>query len=202
MQWIKTLLHIAAMNHHGINAYFYKISIGSRIQQHKMNKLKYLSGYSAAVTDQVHRLLDNDKLAEVLLKKYPVSHDIRTDKALYAYAVDIKNQFLRQSNPLSKIIYDDKIDVLYQALGLHSFVSRVQGNNLKSKNEIRIGSTFKNSPLELLRMIVVHELAHLREKQHNKAFYKLCEYMEPDYHQLEFDMRLYLTYLDLVGKLY
>jgi hypothetical protein len=51
-------------------------------------------------------------------------------------------------------------------------------------------------------MIVVHELAHLREKQHNKAFYKLCEYMEPDYLQLEFDMRLYLTYLDLSGKLY
>jgi len=78
----------------------------------------------------------------------------------------------------------------------------VQGGNLKSKNEIRIGSIFKSAPLEFLRMIVVHELAHLREKQHNKAFYKLCEYMEPGYHQLEFDMRLYLTYLDFIGKLY
>ncbi|MDD5462741.1 MAG: DUF45 domain-containing protein [Methylococcales bacterium] len=167
-----------------------------------MSKLKYLAGFSATVTDQVHRLVNDNKLAEVLLKKYPVAHQIRTDKALYVYAVDIKNQFLRQSGPLSKVIYDDKIDVLHQALGLHSFVSRVQGGNLKSKNEIRIGSVFKIAPVELLRMIVVHELAHLREKQHNKAFYKLCEYMEPDYHQLEFDMRLYLTYLDLAGKLY
>jgi UTP pyrophosphatase len=169
---------------------------------HKINSLKYLAGYPATVTDQVHRLLDNDKLAELLLKKYPVTHDIKTDKALYIYVVDMKNQFLRQSSPLSKVVYDDKIDVLHQALGLHSFVSRVQGNNLKSKNEIRIGSIFKNGPLEFLRMIVVHELAHLREKQHNKAFYKLCTHMSPDYHQLEFDMRLYLTYLDLVGKLY
>jgi len=167
-----------------------------------MSKLKYLAGYSATVTDQVHKIIDNNKLAELLLKKYPAAHNIRTDKALYAYAVDMKNQFLRQSNPLSKVVYDDKIDVLHQALGLHSFVSRVQGSNLKSKNEIRIGSLFKSAPLEFLRMIVVHELAHLREKQHNKAFYKLCEYMEPDYHQLEFDMRLYLTYLDLAGKLY
>jgi hypothetical protein len=167
-----------------------------------MSKLKYLAGYSATVTDQVHRLIDNDKLAEVLLKKYPVVHNIRTDKALYAYTLDMKNQFLRQSNPLSKVVYDDKIDVLHKALGLHSFVSRVQGGNLKAKNEIRIGSIFKSAPLEFLRMIVVHELAHLREKQHNKAFYKLCEYMEPDYHQLEFDMRLYLTYHDLAGKLY
>ena len=167
-----------------------------------MYKLKYLSGYSATVTDQVHKLIESDKLAEVLLKKYPVAHDIRTDKTLYAYTLAMKNQFLRQSNPLSKVVYDDKIDVLHQALGLHSFVSRVQGNNLKSKNEIRIGSIFKNGPLEFLRMIVVHELAHLREKQHNKAFYKLCGHMSPDYQQLEFDMRLYLTYLDLVGKLY
>lgn len=167
-----------------------------------MNTLKYLAGYSATITDQVHSLIDNDRLAEVLLKKYPVSHDIRTDKALYVYVVELKNQFLRQSSPLSKVVYDDKIDVIHQALGLHSFVSRVQGNNLKSKNEIRIGSVFKNGPLECLKMIVVHELAHLREKQHNKAFYKLCEHMEPDYRQLEFDMRLYLTYLDLVGKLY
>ena len=169
---------------------------------HKINTLKYLTGYPATVTDQVYRLLDNDKLAELLLKKYPVTHDIKTDKALYIYVVNMKNQFLRQSSSLSKVVYDDKIDVLHQALGLHSFVSRVQGGNLKSKNEIRIGSVFKNAPLGFLRMIVVHELAHLREKQHNKSFYKLCEYMEPGYHQLEFDMRLYLTYLDFIGKLY
>jgi predicted metal-dependent hydrolase len=51
-------------------------------------------------------------------------------------------------------------------------------------------------------MIVVHELAHLKEKEHNKAFYSLCEHMEPDYHQLEFDLRLYLTHLELIGPLY
>lgn len=167
-----------------------------------MATFKYLAGYSATVQDQVQRLIDNGKLAEVLLKKYPLCHDIRTDKALYAYTVDIKNQFLRQSNPLSKVVYDDKIDVIHHALGLHSFVSRVQGNNLKAKSEIRIGSLFKKASPKFLKMIVVHELAHLREKQHNKAFYKLCEYMEPEYHQLEFDLRLYLTHLECVGKLY
>lgn len=169
-----------------------------------MPPLKFLAGYSASVTDQVHKLVESDKLAGLLLKKYPVGtlHGIKNDKGLYEYVMDMKNQYLRQSSPISKIVYDDKIDLMYQALGLHSFISRVQGGNLKSKNEIRIAAVFKNAPLDFLRMIVVHELAHLKEKQHNKAFYKLCEYMEPDYHQLEFDVRLYLTYLDLVGKLY
>lgn len=48
-------------------------------------------------------------------------------------------------------------------------------------------------------MIVVHELAHIKEREHDKAFYQLCRYMEPEYAQLEFDLRAYLTYLDAGG---
>lgn len=165
-------------------------------------QLTYLSGYPEAVIQQVQSAITNETLGRFLLKKYPHTHDIKTNKALYAYVMDLKNQYLRQSSPLSKVIYDDKLDVLHQALGLHSYVSRVQGSKLKAKNELRIGSVFKTAPPEFLNMIVVHELAHIREKDHNKAFYKLCTYMEPNYHQLEFDVRVYLTYLDLFGELY
>lgn len=165
-------------------------------------QLKYLSGYPAPVLEQVQTAIVNNTLGQFLLKKYPVTHEIKTNKALYAYVMELKNQYLRQSSPLSKVIYDDKLDVLHQALGLHSYVSRVQGGKLKAKNEMRIGSVFKTAPAEFLNMIVVHELAHLKEKVHNKAFYKLCMHMAPNYHQLEFDTRLYLTYLDTFGELY
>ncbi len=47
------------------------------------------------------------------------------------------------------------------------------------------------APEALLKALVVHELAHFKEKDHNKAFYKLCCYMEPDYHQLELDLGLF-----------
>lgn len=43
------------------------------------------------------------------------------------------------------------------------------------------------------------ELAHLKEREHNKAFYQLCRHMEPEYAQLEFELRAYLTYLDAGG---
>jgi len=59
---------------------------------------------------------------------------------------------------------------------------------------------FKEMPPEFLRMIVVHELAHTREREHDKAFYQLCRHMEPNYHQLEFDLRAYLCYIDATGK--
>jgi len=147
-------------------------------------------------------MLSDNKLDKYLLSKYKKSHEYKSDKSLYEYAIDIKNDCLKKSLPLSKVIYDGKINVINDALGLHTIISRVQGGKLKSKNEIRVASIFKNMPEEFLKMIVVHELAHLKEKDHDKAFYKLCEYMEPKYHQYELDLRLYLTYIDKHGKLY
>ncbi len=164
-----------------------------------MQEMKYLAGYPDDLKQQVQGLIAQEKLAGVLLKKYTAAHDVRTDKALYQYVLDLKGGFLRNAEAISKVGFDNKIQVLKHALGTHTFISRVQGGKLKAKHEIRIASVFRNVPIEFLRMIVVHELAHLKEKEHNKAFYKLCEHMEPHYHQIEFDLRLYLTHVDLAG---
>lgn len=163
---------------------------------------QYLNGYDLLLLSQIQKLVDQEKLGDVLRKRYPEPHSFSSNKALYSFVLDLKNTYLKQSDSLSKVIYDEKIHIINQALGLHTQIARVQGGKLKSKNEIRIGTAFKKMPLPFLRMICVHELAHLREKNHNKAFYKLCQHMEPDYHQLEFDTRLYLTHQAFFGDLY
>jgi len=157
--------------------------------------LKFIKHYPDHIIHQIEQLIEQDKLGDYLKDKYPKIHDITSEKMLYQFTMDIKNTYMRQSQPLSKVRYDDKVDVIHNALGLHKQVSRVQGNKLKSKREIQVASVFKKAPIEFLTMIVVHELAHFKEKDHNKAFYKLCQHMEPNYHQLELDLRLYLTYL-------
>ncbi|MBB3118543.1 YgjP-like metallopeptidase domain-containing protein [Pseudoduganella violacea] len=162
--------------------------------------MKYLSAYSEQTRSQVEQLLTQDRLGEVLLKRYPKSHDVRTDRALYDYVQELKSEYLRNADPINKVAFDNKIHVINHALGLHTSISRVQGGKLKAKHEIRVATMFKDVPLEFLRMIAVHELAHVKEKQHDKAFYKLCTYMEPNYHQYEFDVRLYLTQLDHSGQ--
>lgn len=167
-----------------------------------MHELRYLAGYPEQVRGQITRLIAEQQLGALLLKKYPAAHEITTDRALYDFTVGLKNRYLRKAPPLARVVFDNKINLTHQALGLHSFVTRVQGGKLKAKNEIRIGAVFKLAPLEFLSMIVVHELAHLKEKDHNKAFYNLCLHMEPAYPQLELDVRLYLTHLDLFGPLY
>ena len=129
-----------------------------------MSNLTYLQGYPEQLLSQVRTLINEQRLGDVLAKRYPGTHDYATDKALWQYTQDLKNQFLRNAPPINKVMYDNKIHVLKNALGLHTAVSRV---------------------------------AHLKEKEHNKAFYQLCCHMEPQYHQLEFDTRLWLTQLSL-----
>lgn len=163
--------------------------------------LKYINGYNETIKSQVQDLINSGKLGSHLEAKYPDNHIYTTDKSLYDYVIELKNSHFRHSPPITKVHYDTKIRDLHSALGTHTFVSRVQGGKLKAKNEIRISHLFKKVPEPFLRMIVTHELAHLKEKEHNKAFYSLCTHIEPQYHQLEFDVRLYLTYHELCKKL-
>jgi len=100
---------------------------------------------------------------------------------------------------VAKVLYDHRMHVAQNALGTHTAVSRVQGSRLKTKREIRVAGVFRQAPPAFLRMIVVHELAHLKEREHGRAFYALCTHMEPGYHQIEFDVRAWLTALDLAG---
>lgn len=162
-----------------------------------MTPLKYLAGYPASIQAQAGELITSGRLGGYLERKYPRTHQIQSDKALYSYVNDLKSQYLRKSAPLSQVRYDSKLKVLKHALGVHTFQSRVQGSKLKAHNSITVATLFKDAPPEFLRMIVVHELAHFREKEHNKAFYQLCCHMEPDYHQFELDTRLWLQWREL-----
>ena len=159
--------------------------------------MKYLAGYPAPLLAEVESLIAAGRLLDGVLQRHPKPHDVRSDRALVDYVNGLKREHLRSAEPLAKVTYDHHLHVLRNALGTHTAVSRVQGRQLKAKREIRIASLFKDAPAAFLRMIVVHELAHLKQREHDKAFYALCRHMEPDYHQLEFDTRLWLTALEL-----
>ncbi|AEF20336.1 M48 metallopeptidase family protein [Pseudomonas fulva] len=162
-----------------------------------MTPLKYLQGYPASLQEQVRQMIAGERLGDYLSQRYKGRHSIQSDKALYAYVMALKQEHLKSAPAIDKVLFDNRLDLTHRALGLHTTISRVQGGKLKAKKEIRVASLFREAAPQFLQMIVVHELAHLKESDHNKAFYKLCEYMLPDYQQLEFDLRLYLTWRDL-----
>jgi predicted metal-dependent hydrolase len=160
----------------------------------------YLAGYPPELVAPVRKLITEERLAAVLCQHYPSAHAVKTDSALYDYVHELKNEHLGNVGQLSKVSFDSKLHVIRNALGTHTTISRVQGKNLKAKREIRVASIFKAMPLAFLRMIVVHELAHMKVQAHDKAFYQLCRHMAADYFQLEFDLRAYLSYLDAGGQ--
>ncbi len=164
-----------------------------------MMSLKYLQAYPAALQAQVQEMIAQQRLGAYLSQRYPGQHSVQSDKSLYAYVLELKNKHLRNAPAIDKVLFDNRLDLTHRALGLHTAISRVQGGKLKAKKEIRVAALFKQAAPEFLRMIVVHELAHLKEADHNKSFYQLCEHMQPGYHQLEFDLRVYLTYRDLLA---
>ena len=168
-----------------------------------MPTLKYLTHYPEPLQAQVRALVAENRLGEVLQKRYLEPNMVRTDKALQAYVLTLKSQHMKSAVTPAKVIFDNHLQVGKHAavgtLGTHTQVSRVHGGKLVSKRVIRIASVFIDAHAAFLKMIVVHELAHLKQREHDKAFYQLCHHMAPDYAQLEFDLRLYLTHLDL-GK--
>lgn len=159
-----------------------------------LSTLKYIAHYPEHIQTQAAQLISSGRLGNYIDKNYPTKHEIQSDKALYQYINEIKNQYMRKSGSLTQVSYNSKLQVLQQALGIHTYQSRIQGNKLKSHNSITVASLFKQAPPEFLRMIVVHELAHFKEKEHDKAFYQLCCHMEPNYHQFELDTRLWLQW--------
>lgn len=160
----------------------------------------YLAGYPEALVAPVRAAIGSGRLADALLRKYPQAHAIRTDKGLYDYVLAVRGDRLRNAPALSKVAFDGGLHAMRNALGTHTAISRVQGGKLKAKREIRIATVFREMPEDFLRMVVAHELAHLREYAHNKAFYQLCRHLAADYAQLEFDLRAYLCYLEATGE--
>ena len=157
--------------------------------------LPLLAGYPPALQAQIRSQLAAGTLGTALQRVYPEAHTIRTDGALYDHASALKARYLRNAPALAKVAYDNRLQIDQRALGTLTSVSRVQGGKLAAKRELRVAAVFKDAPAAMLEMIVVHELAHLREREHNKPFYALCEHMLPGYQQIEFDVRLWLTVL-------
>lgn len=123
-----------------------------------MQPLKYLTGYSEDTITQVEKIIAEERLSELLRKKYPHIHEVRSDNQLYEYTIGLKNQYMSKTQPLGRAQYDSKIKVIQHALGQHHYITRVQGNKTKTVNEIKIASVFRNAPEAFLKMIVVHEL--------------------------------------------
>jgi UTP pyrophosphatase len=107
--------------------------------------LRFLRGYPEPLLQQVRVLMAEDRLGSWLTQRYPARHTIQSDKALYRYTNELRQQYLRNAPAIDRVRYDSKLDVVRQALGLHTASSRHHGGRLVAKKEIRIASLFRGA---------------------------------------------------------
>lgn len=88
-----------------------------------MTALKYLQAYPAALQEQVRQLIAKDQLGAYLEQRYPERHAVQSDKALYAYALALKQEHLRNAPAIDKVLFDNRLDLTHRALGLHTTIS-------------------------------------------------------------------------------
>ncbi|MDN3377210.1 MULTISPECIES: YgjP-like metallopeptidase domain-containing protein [unclassified Pseudoalteromonas] len=153
---------------------------------------RYFISYPEQIVTQVMQLINNNKHSAYLTKKYPHAHTITSDKSLYAYATELKKRYLKNAPPFGRAAFKKQGDMVTNALGTHTY--RMQGKT--RKHDLAINSDLLRAPEPLLKALVVHELAHFKEKDHNKSFYALCCHMEPEYHQLELDLRIFCVLVE------
>lgn len=68
-----------------------------------------------------------------------------------------------------------------------------QWGSCSSKNLLSFNTMSMKLPLDVLQYIIVHELAHIKHKHHQKAFWQLVEHHLPDYKARIKELKSYTT---------
>jgi len=162
-----------------------------------MSSLPLIAGYPPDLVAAAEELVRSGRALAAIAERYPERHRVRSNKELGAYVQEPKARHLKGTPGLRSVAFDKRLRSAHKALGLHTTKRRVHGARLRTTRELRVASVLREAPAAFLRAIVVHELAHQKHADHDRDFYRLCCHMEPEYHQLEFDLRVWLSALDV-----
>ena len=73
--------------------------------------------------------------------------------------------------------------------GLRVTSARTRYGSCSGKNSLCFSCFLMNSPEDAIELVVVHELCHIRVKNHGPDFYALLEHYLPDYRERKRHLR-------------
>ena len=77
--------------------------------------LPYLAHYPEHLQTNVQTMLEQKRLGEWLRTRYPDCHNTNNNNDLREYVLRLKNRYMKKTQPLSKVVYDDKIHIVKHA---------------------------------------------------------------------------------------
>lgn len=114
------------------------------------------------------------------------------NRDLFHHAID--SFYKNQAKKLVVSIVEEqaKIMQLYPT-AINFRKTKRQWGSCSAKNRLSFHSHIVKLPLDVIQYIIIHELAHIRHKHHQKAFWKEVENYCPNYKKCEQQLKEYLT---------
>lgn len=162
------------------------LSISSNILYSKNDAKKLLLSKEKWIMEKIKYLKKNrvDKDSFFYLGSTYLKKDFKIDSLEQFY----KSESKRIITPIVDN-YSSIMDLYPNKISYRNNKSR--WGSCSSKNNISLNIQLMKLPLELIDYVVVHELAHIRHKNHQKNFYKEVQKVLPNYKQLDKTLKEY-----------
>ena len=100
--------------------------------------------------------------------------------------IQLSEQQIKELKQKAKTVIGKKVDYYSKLMGLYPTDIKITSakkrfGSCSTKNSICFSYRLMLYPDEAIDYVVVHELAHIKHKNHSKNFYKLIEKYMPDY---------------------
>jgi len=157
----------------------------AKARRQQLEPLQYVDGEQHLFLGESYRLVVNQ-----LCGKGPVVEIAQTEihvRASRPSATTVKDRLQNWYRQQALNIFDSRVQVLSQrAAWMHGKqvplklrrMKRTWGN-CSSKGIIRINTHLVKAPMQLIDSVIAHELCHLEEMNHGKAFYALLGGLNP-----------------------
>ena len=122
--------------------------------------------------DYVYLLGDKVSLASL-----NISNEEELNKYLKKYALGIIKEEVEKYRQIMDISTEYKVRI--------ASTTRQYGSNSKKTHTLSFQTTLIHYSLDIIDTVVVHELAHDFERNHQKHFYKIVYKYSPDYKELQ-----------------
>ena len=87
--------------------------------------------------------------------------------------------------------WSDKMNLHYNKISFRK--TKRQWGSCSAKNDLSFNTMMMKLPLDVIQYIIVHELAHIKHKHHQKAFWALVESYLPAYKTQVKELKNYTT---------
>jgi predicted metal-dependent hydrolase len=105
---------------------------------------------------------------------------------------DLNTFYKEKSNDFILPIVKEYAKIMNLSVNKISFrKNKTRWGSCSSKNNISLNTNLMKIPINLIKYVVVHELAHIRHKHHQKAFWDECEKYMPNSKKFDKQLKQY-----------